>query len=96
MSAEEHMALLQLAHACLDPAKTKSTTAFGLPSGTFEKRRLEQRANGTWSEIAPLKPTQALSLAERHHHLTGSSNGVSFLSASVGRADERGVHGWNF
>ena len=99
VSAEEHTALHQLAYACLDPAKTAVATASGLPAGTFEKRRLERRADGTWSEIAPPDPTQVLNLTESHHLLTMSSTGgVAFLSTTgEGGASVNGcnVHGWS-
>jgi hypothetical protein len=99
VSAEEHTVLLRLANGCLDPAKIAAATASGLPAGTFEKRRLERHANDTWSEIAPLEPTQALNLAESHHLLTVfGTGGVSFLSTTGNAgasANGCNVHGWN-
>ena len=97
VSDDEHAALYRLAHSYLDSLKIPSVAnASMLPTGKFEKRRLEQRADGTWGEIAPLKPSQTLDLPASHHLLTGTtmtSQSVSFFSAT-GQGGRR-VHVWD-
>lgn len=102
VSAEEKAALHGLAHACLDPAKVSTAAASTLPSGTFEKRRLEQRTNGDWGEIEPPVPTQLLGLPASHQHLTAATpqhgGDVSFFSVAerqVGVPGSVSIHVWD-
>ena len=95
VGAQEKAVLVALCEAEIDLAKVPVP----LPAGTFEKRRMEQRPDGSWGVIAPAAASDTWQAGQvAHRCLTpapvGTGDGASFFSVEDGPTQRCRVHAW--